>query len=379
MSAELPTNFRRERQVAVAAVLQASLVARRIFASLISPQDAHQPNVLSTSITKVDQSPVTVGDFTIQALINLILSKYFPEDEIVGEEDSTELPTAGSLHLEQIIQFANQALNEDRLSIKADEEIWSKFRNEAIKDAQELRQLIDLGQSQGGNHGQRRRFWTLDPIDGTKGFLRGGQYAICLALIIDGKVVLGVIGAPNLAAQGPPTTMDPTAGLLFVAEKDCGAFQRAFGSEDYSRIRMLPHTLDSLAIKGRFCESYESSHSDQGLTADIANRLQMANFKNPLRIDSQAKYCVLARGDSDIYLRFPTKPNYQEKIWDHAAGNILISESDGKVADLHGKPLDFSIGRTLANNYPGFLACHQSIFPSVLKVVQEVFNSRQKV
>ena len=42
------------------------------------------------------------------------------------------------------------------------------------------------------------RFWTLDPIDGTKGFLRGGQYAVCLALIVDGDVKLGVIGCPNL-------------------------------------------------------------------------------------------------------------------------------------------------------------------------------------
>src|SRR5690606_27076032 len=46
------------------------------------------------------------------------------------------------------------------------------------------------------------RFWTLDPIDGTKGFLRGEQYAIALALIEQGRVVLGVLGCPNLPGTG---------------------------------------------------------------------------------------------------------------------------------------------------------------------------------
>ena len=56
-------------------------------------------------------------------------------------------------------------------------------------------QVIDEGNSAGGATG---RIWALDPIDGTKGFLRGGQYAVCLALIEDGDVKVGVLGCPNL-------------------------------------------------------------------------------------------------------------------------------------------------------------------------------------
>ena len=70
--------------------------------------------------------------------------------------------------------------------------------------------------------------------------------------------------------------------------------------------------------------------------------------KEPVRIDSQCKYAVVARGDASIYLRLPTRPGYQ-KNWDHSAGVMVIEEAGGRVSDIFGK-VDFSIGRTLANN-----------------------------
>jgi Inositol monophosphatase family len=68
--------------------------------------------------------------------------------------------------------------------------------------------------------------WTLDPIDGTKGFLRGGQYAVCLGLIEDAQVQLGVIGCPNLLVD--PSNQDGPRGCLFVAVKGQGAEQVPF-------------------------------------------------------------------------------------------------------------------------------------------------------
>ena len=73
---------------------------------------------------------------------------------------------------------------------------------------------IDRGNYKGAAHG---RHWTLDPIDGTKGFLRGEQYAVCLALIEDGEVVLGVLGCPHLPVsgdveQGPVGSTDSVLG-----------------------------------------------------------------------------------------------------------------------------------------------------------------------
>jgi 3'(2'), 5'-bisphosphate nucleotidase len=75
---------------------------------------------------------------------------------------------------------------------------------------------IDCGAHQGGAKG---RFWTLDPIDGTKGFLRGEQFAVCLALIVDGQVQLGVLGCPNLGVE-----KNGSKGALYVAVKGQGAF-----------------------------------------------------------------------------------------------------------------------------------------------------------
>ena len=65
--------------------------------------------------------------------------------------------------------------------------------------------------------------WTLDPIDGTKGFLRGEQYAVCLALLVNARVELGVMGCPNL----PVSAADPQGarGCIFVAVRGHGAYQ----------------------------------------------------------------------------------------------------------------------------------------------------------
>jgi 3'(2'), 5'-bisphosphate nucleotidase len=79
-------------------------------------------------------------------------------------------------------------------------------------------------------------------------------------------------------------------------------------------------------------------------------------------MDSQAKYAVLASGHGELYLRLlsPKRPDYREKIWDQAAGSLLVEEAGGTVTDLHGKSLDFAAGKTLANNR-GILASNQHL------------------
>lgn len=65
--------------------------------------------------------------------------------------------------------------------------------------------------------------WTIDPIDGTKGFLRGEQYAVCLSLIVDSQVQVGVIGCPNLPLD--PVNPDAGRGAIFIAVRGHGAEQ----------------------------------------------------------------------------------------------------------------------------------------------------------
>jgi 3'(2'), 5'-bisphosphate nucleotidase len=190
----------------------------------------------------------------------------------------------------------------------------------------------------GGADGSSRSYWTLDPIDGTKGFLRGDQYAIALALIEDGEVVLGVLGCPNLP------NADGSRGAVFAAD-DAGCRAFVAGRDDAVPVAVARPT-DLADV--RFCESVEPGHSDHGRAARIAERLGIT--AEPYRIDSQCKYAAVARGDASIYLRLPTRADYREKIWDHAAGKLVVERAGGVVTDVTGAALDFRHGRRLEHN-----------------------------
>jgi 3'(2'), 5'-bisphosphate nucleotidase len=125
-----------------------------------------------------------------------------------------------------------------------------------------------------------------------------------------------------------------------------------------------------------FCESVEAGHSSQGTNAQIAKFL---GIESPsVRMDSQAKYASIARSDGDIYLRLPVGDgSYQEKIWDHAAGCLLVEEAGGVVSDAKGRPLDFSVGRTLKNN-KGVVAAHKEIHAEVIKAVRKALEEESR-
>jgi 3'(2'), 5'-bisphosphate nucleotidase len=215
----------------------------------------------------------------------------------------------------------------------------------------------------GGADAKEGRYWTLDPIDGTKGFLRREQYAVALGLIEDGEVVLGVLGCPNLPdASG-------ARGALFATRR--GGPARAFSLWDARDAEGAKVAVDGVraAAQARLCESVESEHSNQSESARIASLLGITS--DPLRIDSQCKYAAVARGDASIYLRMPTRDDYREKIWDHAAGKLLVESAGGRVTDIDGRPLDFSRGGTLAANR-GIVATSGRVHAEVLDAIRRV-------
>ncbi len=206
------------------------------------------------------------------------------------------------------------------------------------------------------------RYWVLDPIDGTKGFLRGDQYAIALALIDDGDVVLGVLGCPNLPNS------DGSTGATFVAVP--GRCLVHAGTHTTRARVAAPTTL----AEARMVESVESGHSDHGQASLIAERLGIA--ASPFRIDSQCKYGAVARGDASIYLRLPTRADYREKIWDHAAGKFIVEQAGGRVTDVTGASLDFSQGVRLEGNV-GVIATDGRFHDQVVDVVQAALGERR--
>jgi len=335
MSDATELSYARERATAVRAVEAASLVCRAVQARLVE----------GTSLEKKDRSPVTVADFAAQAVVSHLLAMDFESDPLVGEEDAAALR-----------QPDNAALAE---------KVFAGVRSviPELTDGQIL-DAIDRGTYDGGATG---RHWTLDPIDGTKGFLRLDQYAVALALIEDGVPVLGVLGCPNL----PHDAADPERGhgCLFVGVKGEGAFMRTLDGDREERIGVADV---SDPAEGSFCESVESAHSSQSDAARIAALLGIT--KPPFRIDSQCKYAAVARGDAPIYLRLPTRADYREKIWDHAAGWMVVTEAGGQVTDTRGKPLDFSIGRELTDNL-GVIVTNGHLHGPVIDAVREVLGA----
>ncbi|CAK7894209.1 3'(2'),5'-bisphosphate nucleotidase [[Candida] anglica] len=356
--------YHKELLIATLAVKRASVLTKKLSDSISTTQS-------SGTETKQDKSPVTIGDYAAQAIINKAISLNFPTDEIVGEEDSDTLRgnTEEAHRLsEKIIAIVNDVQTETASSTDI---IGS------LKDLPSIYDSIDLGNSQGGSKG---RFWALDPIDGTKGFLRGDQFAVCLALIEDGKVILGVIGCPNL-----PETIesnDKTSGIrggLYSAVKGIGSFYTPlFADNEFvplqkqQRISMKQHTSpDSLKV----VEGVEKGHSSHSTQSQIKAKLGFEDKTVSLQtinLDSQVKYCVLATGQADIYLRLPISDSYREKIWDHAAGNILVYESGGYVGDIYGNELNFGNGRLLDSK--GVVAGNKAVFKSVIGAVKDVLD-----
>ncbi len=318
-----------ETRFALDAVRQASLLVREIQAEMVSP-----------ALTKDDRSPVTVADFASQALVARLLADAFPDDPLVGEEGSEALRTPQeAAALERVTAFVKRAVPKaDPASVCA----W-----------------IDRGAAEPAS-----RFWTLDPIDGTKGFLRGDQYAIAFALLVDGEVQVGALGCPNLSEGYRPDPGGP--GSLVIAVRGEGTWLAPLdGPETFTRLHVS--TLGD-PTQARLLRSFEAGHTSVGGIDLFARKLGIA--AEPVRMDSQAKYAVLAAGEGEIYLRLlsPKKPNYREKIWDQAAGSLVIEEAGGTVTDLDGKPLDFTAGRTLANNR-GICATNTVLHPAALRAL----------
>jgi len=318
--------MQRERDAAIDAVRHAATLTRAV-----------QSQLAPDALQKKDKSPVTVADFGAQALVCRVLAAAFPDDPVVGEEDAADLagPTQAAFRA-AVVEHVSGVLGDETAVTEADVLRW-----------------IDRGRGS-----PAARFWTIDPVDGTKGFLRGQHYAVALALIEDGNVRVAALGCPNLALPGQS---DTAGGSLFVAVAGQGTQVLPLsGDETQGEAVGVSATAETSAM--RLVESVESGHSDHGVSSQLAAALGMT--RDAVRIDSQVKYAVVAQGGAEVYLRLP-KAGYVEKIWDHAAGSLVISEAGGRVTDASGRPLDFSRGALLSGNV-GVVATHGPAHEKIL-------------
>lgn len=294
------------------------------------------------NLTKSDFSPVTVADFASQALAAHAMQSASPGVPLVGEESAKDLRTGEGAEMRALVA-----------------DFVSKVVPEATEDA--VCDWIDYGTAEPNG-----TFWTLDPIDGTKGYLRGGQYAVAYALIKDGKVELGALSCPNLGDNCQP---DMGLGATILAKRGEGAWLSVAG-EDFTPLKVSE--CDDIT-QARVMRSVEDSHTNAGQIDAIDKVLGVK--AEPVRMDSQAKYAVLAAGGGELLFRLlnPGREDYKECIWDQAAGSIILEEAGGTITDLKGQPLDFTQGRKLTAN-TGVFASNGKFHEAGLKAIAEVCN-----
>lgn len=266
---------------------------------------------------------------------------------------------------------------------------------------EEMLDLIDLGQKGGivsGNtgvgSGKRRRTWILDPIDGTKTYIRGQQYAVCLCLVEDGEQKVGVLGCPNLNLDG----RNEESGRLRIEEGwvdlkgDGGWILSTIKGEGVklSKIArpwdLLPledvlrdtngHGIGDQIVNGteeqhqrddedndddtnpttislRFTDSAASPHVSKDLHHRVFQHFAPRSSKSSepsqssqpssssLGLDiwsMQLKYVLLTlrAHNADALIRIPPDSDYHAAVWDHAGGQLLLTESGGVLTDAKG-------------------------------------------
>jgi 3'(2'), 5'-bisphosphate nucleotidase len=176
------------------------------------------------------------------------------------------------------------------------------------------------------------RYWLVDPLDGTREFVkRNGEFTVNIALIENHRSVLGVVLAP-------------VTGDLYAAAEGLGAWREpvegAAPVPIHTRRRAQP-----LMIAG------SRSHGSERQ----ARMFEGIGPHEVVPLGSSLKFCVIARGDADLYLRLgPTSE------WDTAAAQCVLEQAGGAVLDLAGRPFRYNTGDSLLN--PEFIACGDTSF-----------------
>jgi 3'(2'), 5'-bisphosphate nucleotidase len=290
------------------------------------------------SMAKLGSEPVTVADYGSQAVILEAVAREFPDHRVVAEERAELLVREGSAG-DRVVRLVSDAL---------DREVG-------------LSEVIDWIDHRGGNGAVT---WTIDPIDGTKGFLRREQFAIAVGIVVGGKPVAGVLGCPHFPSDGRDASLG--TGVLYWGVVGEGARAEPLSG---GASRPVVVSCRTAPAEIRVLGSVESAHGDPALVRAVITDAGLGG--GMVRIDSQVKYGAVADGVAEVYLRPRNRPEYRERIWDHAAGAAIVTAAGGRVTDLDGMDLDFSTGSRLESNR-GVVATNGPVHNVVLEALQRV-------
>lgn len=241
---------------------------------------------------KIDGTPVTAGDLAIQATVARMLKQNFEEDALIGEED---------------ISNSTQ-----------DTSLWREVNELAGFDA-----LPILKESRHPPPCKTLRFWCLDPIDGTKGFLTGGSYAIGLALMRHDNHNSTNTSSPILS-----TLALPAEGVILQGMNEVNTLETH--NEDVVNPRKTKNIEDKYPI---WMLSGESDLTLKGLPPWTS-----------LCCGSLVKYASVAQGQAIAFVQ--SLKGKRALMWDHAAGVTAVIASGGNVTDEWGRSIRFGNGVT---------------------------------
>ncbi|AKC32531.1 3'(2'),5'-bisphosphate nucleotidase CysQ [Candidatus Pantoea carbekii] len=210
---------------------------------------------------KVDHSPVTLADIEAHKVITKGLKKISPEIPILSEEDPP---------------------------------FWEQRR-------------------------YWKTYWLVDPLDGTKEFIkRNGEFTVNIALIEEGKPVLGVIHAPAL-------------GVTYMGNVD-KAWKQQDGHKTQIQVR---EARPPLVVISR-------SHAD--VDTELKDYLKRLGTHQTIALGSSLKFCFVAEGKAQLYPRFGST-----NIWDTGAGHAIAVAAGAHVYDWQGKTLDYTPKKSFLN------------------------------
>lgn len=303
-------------------------ICQNIQAELVSPSQ------------KDGREPVTIADYASQALIGHALSENFPDDAVLSEERSEEFMLL---------------LNDQQRALV------QRFVTDAVGGyvfEEQVCAWLDFGKQK-----RAERTWVVDPIDGTKGFLGGRHYCVAIALMLGGEPALGVLASPGLYSDQaePPDDL----GVLTYAVRGAGSYRESLAGGEREPIQVSRVTDPHAA---RLLTSFEAEHTDESFIGDVNRALGRGPGAPRQSLDSQDKYAMIASGMGDIYLRVAPQPRFREKLWDHAAGYVIVSEAGGRMTDVVGRPIDWAAGTRMVHNR-GLLVTNRFLHNAVLEAI----------
>uniref|UniRef100_R7W4R8 Putative PAP-specific phosphatase, mitochondrial n=1 Tax=Aegilops tauschii TaxID=37682 RepID=R7W4R8_AEGTA len=387
-------------------------------------------------LEKNDQTHVTIADFGVQALISFEEDSAFIRSSNAADSKSNTL-------VESISSFFTKHVNNNGPPLTHDDV---------------LRAIDRGGKDAVSFDSNPATYWLLDPIDGTKGFLKGedslyvawgsGEVlptcakwswvrcglsalhhagvrltsynpspdppgvgasstgsvlsficidTICvvcsntlvgLALVVDGKLAVGVMGCPNLTDTTVGDTEDesiaacPGHGILMVSHVGCGTWTRPMSADQlttapdiWKRCSVDPCSVAHMA---RFCIVDSHTWDMMPLSAHFSSTMDESEPRDENKIllqnscgGSLSKYLLVACGRMSVFILL-ARAEKLLKAWDHAVGVICVEEAGGQTCDWSGKPLDFGAdltGRRIIYPSGGVLATNGALHDKLVEMV----------